>query len=226
MARRGRFIALEGGEGTGKSTQAAALAGHLGAVLTREPGGTPIGARLRAVLLDPDLGRLNDRSEALLMAADRAQHVDEVIVPALAAGRDVVTDRFSGSTLAYQGFGRGMDVGHLRRLSEWAADGVEPDVVVLLVVPAEVAADRLRVRASDRLGGRVADRLENEHVSFHDRVRSGYQTLADDNPDRWVVVDGAGSVAEVAAQVWAVCVSRLAALGQPVADRRALHPPW
>ncbi|MEN3314766.1 MAG: dTMP kinase [Acidimicrobiaceae bacterium] len=211
--RRGRFIAFEGGEGTGKSTQAAALAERLGAVLTREPGGTPIGARLRAVLLDPDLGRLSDRSEALLMAADRAQHVDEVVVPALASGRDVVTDRFSGSTLAYQGFGRGMDVGHLRRLSEWAADGLDPDVVVLLVVPADVAAERLRDRASQALGGRAADRMENEDVSFHDRVRSGYRTLADDDPDRWVVVDGAGSVAEVGARVWAACGGRLTGLG-------------
>ncbi|HZA87181.1 MAG TPA: dTMP kinase, partial [Acidimicrobiales bacterium] len=126
-AEGGRFVVLEGGEASGKSTQAARLAERLDAVLTREPGGTAIGAGLRDLLLDARTTGLADRAEALLMAADRAQHVAEVIRPALAAGRHVVSDRYVGSTLAYQGFGRGLPVDELRRLSAWAAHGVEPD---------------------------------------------------------------------------------------------------
>jgi dTMP kinase len=190
---RGTFIAFEGGEGTGKSTQAAALAARLGAVLTREPGGTSVGARMRAVLLDAGRPTLSHRAEALWMAADRAQHVDEVIAPNLAAGRHVVTDRFSGSTLAYQGFGRGMEVDWLRRLTSWASAGLEPDLVVLLEVPPDIAASRLR--------GRTLDRLEREDAPFHHRVRAGYRALAHEEPDRWVVVDGLGSVAEIEARV-------------------------
>ncbi|MDQ2725038.1 MAG: dTMP kinase, partial [Actinomycetota bacterium] len=132
MGARGRFIVLEGGEASGKSTQAARLAADFGAVLTREPGGTAVGERLRTVLLDPTLPEVTDRAEALMMLAARAQHVAEVIVPALDAGRQVVCDRFSGSTLAYQGYGRGLPPESLARLSTWAANGVTPDRVILL----------------------------------------------------------------------------------------------
>jgi dTMP kinase len=172
-----------------------ALADRLGAVLTGEPGGTAVGARIRAIVLDPGVTQLADRAEALLMAADRAQHVEEIVRPALAAGTDVVTDRYSGSTLAYQGFGRRMDVDRLRALSGWAAGGLEPDLVVLLEVPPDVVAARL--------GGRVLDRMEREGTSFHDRVRAGYRTLAGADPARWRIVDGRGAVAEVHARVWA-----------------------
>ncbi len=189
----GRFIAFEGGEGSGKSTQAALLAARLGAVLTHEPGGTEIGARIRAIVLDPALGTALDvRAEALLMAADRAQHVAEVIRPALASGRDVVTDRFSGSTLAYQGYARGLDVDELARLSQWATGGLEPDVVVLLDVPAEVAAMRMK---------RGLDRMEAAGDDFHRRVADGYRALAAAHPDRWRVVDGSGTVDDVEALV-------------------------
>ncbi len=189
-----RFIALEGGEGSGKSTQAALLAVRLGAVLTHEPGGTEVGARIRAIVLDPALGTsLDMRAEALLMAADRAQHVAEVIRPALARGDDVVSDRFSGSTLAYQGYGRGLDVGELARLSEWATGGLSPDVVVLLDVPAEVAVTRMKDGP---------DRMEAAGEEFHRRVAEGYRSLAAGNPGRWRVVDGSGSVDEVGARVW------------------------
>jgi dTMP kinase len=195
-----RFIAFEGGEACGKSTQAARLAARLGAVLTREPGGTPIGARLRAVLLDPGT-RLVDRAEALLMAADRAQHVAEVIRPELAAGRHVVTDRYAGSSLAYQGFGRGLPVDEVRRLSDWAASGLWPDLTVLLDVPLAAAAER-------QVGGRP-DRLEAAGDEFHERVAAGFRTLAAEDRDRWVVVDGTLGIDEVEAMIWTAVTDRL-----------------
>lgn len=194
--RTGRLIAFEGGEGSGKSTQAARLATRLGAVLTREPGGTDVGGRIRAIVLDPLVGTtLDARAEALLMAADRAQHVTEVIRPALARGVDVVTDRFSGSTLAYQGHARGLDVDELARLSRWATASLEPDVVVLLDVPADVAVARME---------RDLDRMEAAGDDFHQRVAEGYRALAGADPDRWRVVDGSGTVEDVEARVLAV----------------------
>jgi dTMP kinase len=196
---RGRLVAFEGGEASGKSTQAARLAKRLGAVLTREPGGTKVGQRIRQLVLDPRLDALSARTEALLMAADRAQHVAEVIEPALARGDDVVTDRFTGSSLAYQGYGRGLDLGDLERVSSWAADGVAPDLVVLLDVPLELA----RTRSSAR-----ADRMEAEAVEFHRRVAEGYRALA--QRDAWVVIDGRGTIAAVAERVWTAVEARLA----------------
>ncbi len=190
----GRFVVFEGGEGSGKSTQAALLAERLGAVLTREPGGTEVGVRLREVVLGDGVAGLGPRTEALLMAADRAQHVVEVVQPALEAGRDVVSDRFSGSTLAYQGYGRGLDLDELTWLSRWAAEGLDPDLVVLLDVDQEVAAAR-RCRPRDR--------MEAAGDFFHQRVVGGYRALAEAEPGRWVVVDGSGTVDEVAARVWA-----------------------
>ena len=193
MSAPGRLIVFEGGEGSGKSTQAALLARRLGALLTHEPGGTEVGARIRAIVLDASIGsHLDIRAEALLMAADRAQHVAEVIRPALAGGDDVVSDRFSGSTLAYQGYARGLDVGELAWLSRWAAGGVEPDVVILLDVPAAVAAARMSTRL---------DRMEAAGDDFHRRVAEGYRALAAADPERWRVVDGSGSVEEVEARV-------------------------
>lgn len=189
------LIAFEGGEATGKSTQARLLAEHLGAVLTREPGATALGAALRALLLDGD-EPVAVRAEALLMAADRAQHVAEVIRPALEAGRTVVTDRFTGSSLAYQGHGRGVPLDEVAGLSRFATNGLEPDAVVLLTVPAEVRAARLRDRTD-----RGLDRLERAGDGFHERVEAGFLALAAADPSRWVVVDGAGSVDEVQARV-------------------------
>ncbi len=194
-----KFVVFEGGEGTGKSTQAALLAERLGAVLTREPGGTAVGLRLRDVVLGEATARLSPRAEALLMAADRAQHVAEVVRPALDAGRAVVSDRFTGSTLAYQGHGRGLDGGELAWLSAWAAEGLEPDLVVLLDVDREVAAAR-RCRPRDR--------MEAAGDTFHQRVVEGYRSLAAADPGRWVVVDGSGTVEEVAARVWAAYEGR------------------
>lgn len=193
----GRLLALEGVDGCGKSTQARLLAAASGADATGEPGATDLGAALRRLLLDPGLPAPVAKAEALLMVADRAEHVARVVRPALAAGRWVVTDRFSGSTLAYQGYGRGLPVGELRPLVRWAADGVAADVVVLVDVPADVARSRLAHRA----GGEPADRLERLGRSFQRRVRDGFLALAAADPDRWVVIDGRPGTAAVAAAV-------------------------
>ncbi len=200
MTEPGRIIALEGGEGSGKSTQAALLAKRLGAEVTREPGGTEVGERIRELVLDPAVAGLDGRAETLLMAAARAQLVAEVIGPTLLAGRWVVTDRFSGSTLAYQGHGRGLDAGGLRRVLSWATAGTWPDLNVLLEVRPEVAAAR---KSQD------PDRLEAEDGAFHQRVAAGYRHLAGADPEHWVVVDGEGTEEEVAARVAEVVTSKL-----------------
>ena len=201
---RGRFVAFEGGEGCGKSTQARRLADALGAVATREPGGTAVGSRLREILLDPGTVDLADRAEALLMAADRAQHLAELVAPTLATGRHVVSDRSAYSSIAYQGYGRGLPIAEVRGLSEWAADGVWPDLVVLLEVPHDVASGRLT-------GG--LDRMERLGDAFHRRVGEGFRELAAAEPDRWVVVDGTEPVDQVAAAVRGAVAERLQLLG-------------
>jgi len=192
----GRFIVFEGGEGTGKSTQAALLAESLDALLTREPGGTALGSRLRALLLggpgDDGGALIADRAEALLMAADRAQHAAEVLRPTLAAGCDVVCDRYIPSTVAYQGAGRGLDPSELARISGWAADDLMPDLVVLLEVPDAVAWDRT---------GGARDRIEAAGQDFHARVAASFREQAAADPDRWVVLDGTGEVDDVRVRV-------------------------
>ena len=170
------------------------MASALDAVLTREPGGTAAGEHMRALLLDPALPAVVPRAEALLMLAARAQHVAEVIEPALASGRDVVCDRFSGSTVAYQGYGRGLPPDELATLSAWASSGLEPDLVILLRVPAGEARRR-------RAGRGGADKIEEELDGFFSRVDAGFLALAAADPRRWRVVDGAGTVEEVAARV-------------------------
>ena len=189
----GRLVAVEGIDGCGKSTQARLLAEATGARLTFEPGGTRLGQVLRAVMLGDHRIALSERAEALLMVADRAQHVAELIEPAMAAGRWVVTDRFSGSTLAYQGSGRGLDVTALRGLVDWGAGGRWPDLSVLVDVPPEVARDRMAASSPDRL-----ERLEPD---FHRRVREGFLRQASEDPRTWLVVDGSGTVDRVAAAV-------------------------
>jgi len=196
----GRFIAFEGGEGCGKSTQAGLLAERLGAVLTREPGGTAVGGLVRRLLLDPATEGLDHRAEALLMAADRAQHVAEVVRPALEAGRHVVTDRYAGSSIAYQGYGRELPVDEVRALSRWATADLWPDLVVVLDVPADVTARRL---------GSSLDRFEREDDEFHTRVLEGFLSQAAADPDRWVVLDGTAAVEEVAEAVRVAVRNRL-----------------
>lgn len=200
MSGRGRFVAFEGGEASGKSTQARILAERLDAVLTREPGGTHLGEVARDLLLDPAHPHLVDRAEALLFAAARAQHVAEVIEPALAAGRHVVCDRFAASSAAYQAFGRGLALDEVLALSSFAVDGTWPDLNVLLVVDADVAAGRL----GDR------DKLEQAGDEFHARVGEGFEALAAADPRHWARVDASGTIDEVAARVWAAVEPRLA----------------
>ena len=186
------FVAFEGGEGTGKSTQARLLAARLDAVLTHEPGGTTVGLELRALALGGGSGELDPRTEALVMAADRAQHVAEVIGPALAAGRHVVTDRYLYSSLAYQGYGRGLPLDGVRALSGFAG-APDADVVVLLTVPDHVREQRL---------GRDLDRIESAGDAFHARVEQGFLELAAADPDRWRIVDASPSIEAVADAVW------------------------
>jgi dTMP kinase len=220
-------VALEGVDGSGKSTQAEILAESLGAVLTFEPGATWLGRALRRLLLDPAPGTtdpapgttdpapgttdldLDVRAEALLMCADRAQHVARAVAPALGAGRLVVTDRFSGSTLAYQGYGRGLPVTELRQLTAWASAGVEADLTVVVDVPLGVARQRLARAAPDRL-----ERLDE---GFFSRVRDGYLELAAEDPVHWTVVDGTGEVEAVATAVREAVDRQLgiASSGQP-----------
>jgi dTMP kinase len=184
----GFFLAFEGGEGAGKSTQTRLLADWFAArgyevVVTREPGATPVGQRLRQLLLDPDTGELSPRAEALLYASDRAEHVASVIRPALARGAVVITDRYVDSSLAYQGAGRDLSMGEVERLSSFATSGLKPDVTVLLDLRVE---DGL-ARAVSRDDG--PDRLEAESLEFHQRVRDAFRELANTAPDRYLVVD-------------------------------------
>jgi dTMP kinase len=182
------MIAFEGGEGAGKSTQAGRLAAVLGAELTREPGGTALGERIRQFLLDPGTeatgGHIDARTEVMLALAARSQHVNERIRPALESGRDVVVDRFSGSTLAYQGYGRGLPVGEIRRACDLATGGLWPDLTLLLQVPVAVGAARRDVTGSQ------PDRFESASGGFHARVLEGFLALAAEDPETWVVIDG------------------------------------
>lgn len=186
------FITFEGIEGCGKSTQARRLAERLGAraLLTREPGGTPIGRAVRQVLLDPANERLAPTTELLLYFADRTQHVSEVVRPALDRGLTVLCDRHVESSLAYQGYGRGLPLDAIRMLAALATGGLRPDAIVLVDVPVELGLARARRRGAQ-------DRLEAELVEFHERVRAGYEALLAAEPERWLRVDGRGSEEEV-----------------------------
>ncbi|MET9909560.1 dTMP kinase [Streptomyces sp. NPDC006476] len=184
-AANGFFIALEGGDGAGKSTQAEALAEWIRAkghevVVTREPGATPVGKRLRSILLDVSSAGLSHRAEALLYAADRAEHVDTVVRPALERGAVVISDRYIDSSVAYQGAGRDLSPTEIARINRWATDGLVPHLTVLLDISPEIARERFT---------EAPDRLESEPAEFHARVRSGFLTLAAADPGRYLVVD-------------------------------------
>jgi dTMP kinase len=204
MPLRGRLIALEGIDGCGKSTQARALAEALGARLTFEPGATPVGARLRQLLLAPDAPPPSTRTEALLMAADRAEHVILVLEPALAAGEWVVSDRYAASTIAYQGYGQGLDPGALDDLVRWATQGLAADLSILVDVGVDVAAARL---AAAGRGG--SDRMERLGPDFAGRVRQGFLAQAAADPAHWVVVDGTAAVSALTAHIVASVRERL-----------------
>jgi dTMP kinase len=199
LAGGGVLIAFEGGEGAGKSTQVRRLQEWLTgeglvARATFEPGATPSGAGIRAIVLDRAHTGISPRSEALLYAADRAQHVHDVLRPALDAGEVVITDRFVDSSLAYQGAGRTIPLDEVRTLSRWATQGLVPDLTVLLDLPPDVGLARARGRA-------VADRLESESLDFHQRVRQTFRALAEAEPDRYLVVDAQQTPEEIAAEI-------------------------
>ncbi|MFD0898855.1 dTMP kinase [Actinomadura sediminis] len=197
VRNRGVFIAFEGGEGAGKTTQARLAAIWLrdhgyDVITTQEPGATKIGMRLRAMLLDRETTGLSIRAESLLYAADRADHVTNVIVPALDRGAIVVSDRYVDSSLAYQGFGREQPVEEIARVNEWATGGLVPDLTVLLEVPPRTGLARLSA---------PADRIESESQDFHERVRAGFRALADADPDRYLVLDASRPQAELSREI-------------------------
>ncbi|HTE70011.1 MAG TPA: dTMP kinase, partial [Actinomycetes bacterium] len=204
MGDPGRLIAFEGVEGAGKSTQLELLRRQLEGrgrevVVTREPGGTPVGERVRALLLDPEV-EIHPRAEALLFAAARAELVERVIRPALERGAVVLCDRYLDSSLAYQGGARGLGRGPVEEVNRLATGGLLPDLVVLLDLD---PADGLRRRQGDR------DRIEAQDLDFHRRVREAFRALAAADPNRFAVVDGAAPVREVAARVHAVALGLL-----------------
>lgn len=198
-----RFVTLEGGDGSGKTTQIRALESYLSSLgkpclVTREPGGTELGAMLRRVLLEAGGAPIAPSSELFLYLADRAQHVAEVIRPAIAAGKIVLCDRFTDSTLAYQGYGRGLDLGLLRQFNSVADDGTRPDLTLLLDCSIEVGLGRTASRqAQAQDDAPKEDRFEREKLEFHEKVRAGFLDLARQEPGRFRVIDAARPAAEV-----------------------------
>ena len=196
VTHSGVFISFEGGEGAGKSTQTKLLKEYLESIgekviLTREPGGTPLGNKLRDILLDNATGDISPRSEALIYAADRANHVYALIKPALERGEVVITDRYLDSSIAYQGAGRILEPAEVARISRWATETLVPTVTIIIDLPAEIGLGRLKSR----------DRLEAEPIAFHERVRQEFLSLANTDPERYFVVDGTESVEAIHAQI-------------------------
>ena len=206
-ARQGLFITLEGGEGSGKSTQAQDLKELLEVkgftvTLTREPAGCPVGRRVRELLAEPSL-ELDPRSELFLLAAARAQHVAEVIRPALERGEVVICDRFSDSSVAYQGYGRGLSLDDVRLADRIATEGLVPNLTVLLDVPVEMGLARQELALSLSKGGEnVPDRIGQEGAEFHERVRQGYLAMATEEPERFLVVDATLPPEEITRTIW------------------------
>ncbi len=222
LAGGGVFIAFEGGEGAGKSTQVKRLQEWLTdeglvARATFEPGATPPGAAIRSILLDRSQAVVSPRAEALLYAADRAQHVHDVLRPALDAGEVVLTDRFVDSSLAYQGAGRTIPMDDVRMLSRWATGGLRPDLTVLLDLPPEAGLARARGRS-------VADRMESESLEFHQRVRQTFRALAESDPDRYLVLDATRSADELSAAIRVRVAALLAGLPLQTLPQTAAEP--
>lgn len=195
------YIALEGLEGCGKSTHTKRLGEHLNAVITREPGGTRIGSLLRAILADTENTDLDRRTEALLMAADRAQHMAEIIQPALSRGQHVVSDRSIYSTLAYQGYGRQLGTDSLLTISTWALNNRLPDMVIYIDVPTDIL--------NERLAKRDLDRFEREGPEFFARIAQGFTELRNADPSRWIVIDGTLPKDDVEADIRTKVLDRL-----------------
>ncbi|MCU1327326.1 MAG: thymidylate kinase [Bryobacterales bacterium] len=201
---RGRFVTFEGIDGCGKTTQLRILAGTLrrrglNVVETVEPGGTDIGQQIRRILLDPANTAIHPRTELLLYFASRAQNVKQVITPALGTGSIVLCDRFTDSTLVYQGCGRGLDPETVLQLDAIASNGLRPDVTVLIDIDLETSLARARRRNQNSDGSE--SRIDDESAQFHEKVRLGYLALAAQEPERFVVIDGKAGVPEVAARI-------------------------
>jgi len=202
-----RFITFEGGDGTGKTTQIQLMQGYLrernrSCVVTREPGGTTLGQMIRKVLLEVGDREIAKSTELFLYLADRAQHVHEIITPALGSGKIVLCDRFSDSTLAYQGYGRGSDLSWLRSLNNAATGGLHPDMSFLFDCPVDMGLGRAaRRRVKSETNSSQEDRFEREKLEFHEKVRQGFLELARLEPRRFRIIDASRSVAEVARQI-------------------------
>lgn len=206
------FITLEGIEGCGKSTQAKLLASRFrrdgrDCLLTREPGGTPIGRQIRSVILSPANRRMSAETELGLYFSDRAQHLREVVWPALDAGRIVVCDRFTDSTIAYQGYGRGLSLRSIRSLDRVMTGAFRPHLTILLDLPAEAGLTRARARNRGSVAHRREGRFEREQLEFHERVRGGYARLARREPDRYIVVGAQGERRDVHEAIWSSLVA-------------------
>jgi dTMP kinase len=200
-----RFITIEGGDGTGKSTQIRTLESYLmqrdfACVMTREPGGTALGSLIRKVLLEVGSHEIASSTELFLYLADRAQHVNEVILPALKSDKIVLCDRFTDSTVAYQGYGRGIELGLLRQLNDIADQGVHPDLTILLDCPVSVGLART-ARRQTAAGRRQEDRFEREKIEFHEKVRAGFLEMARTEPERFRIVDATPSSEEVTLRI-------------------------
>ena len=209
---RGRFITFEGIDGCGKTTQFRLLAKHLRergdfVVETVEPGGTDIGQQIRRILLDPANTAIHPRTELLLYFGSRAQNVEQVIRPALSKGHTVLCDRFTDSTLVYQGCGRGLDTGVVLDLDRIACQGLKPNLTVLIDIDLETSLSRAR-RRNQRTDSSES-RIDEEGYAFHERVRRGYLALAAQEPDRFAVVDGRGEIGEIAASIKEVVKGRV-----------------
>ena len=196
MLNRGVFISLEGIEGCGKSTQARMLSDYVSelgyrVVLTREPGGTPIAEKIREMLLDPRNQNMTSRTELLLYLASRSQHVEQIIMPALQDGKIVICERFNDATRAYQGYARGLDMNVIEELTRIATGNLEPDLTLVLDLEAKEGLIRAEKFKNYR------DRLESESLDFHNKVRKGYLTIAQNNPERVKVVDARGTIEDV-----------------------------
>jgi dTMP kinase len=201
-----RLITFEGGDGTGKSTQIRALEDYLrqlgrSCLLTREPGGTTLGDLIRKVLLDVADHEIAAPTELFLYLADRAQHVHEIILPAIKAGKIVLCDRFTDSTLAYQGYGRGIDLEWLRQLNNVASGAMCPDLTFLLDCPVNVGLARAAQRQAQSVVARREDRFEREKLEFHEKVRVGFLAMARSEPERFRVIDVAKPVEEISAAI-------------------------
>jgi len=194
-----KFITFEGVDGAGKSTHLEWFADALrqrglDVVVTREPGGTPLGEQLREILLNQTM---SIGTEALLMFAARMEHIEQVIRPSLSAGKWVISDRFSDASFAYQGGGRGLDWDKLKQLEQWVHGELQPDLTLFFDVPIEVARQRLRMSGKTGPNNISLDRFEQEHADFFERVRAGYRRRVRENPQRYAVIDGAQTINEV-----------------------------